>query len=145
MPKCHYCHEQLSRLDKDVCPFCGAKKPLEGVDDSTIDITKMYDPVNLGPSIKPRSKLLAAILCFIFGVFGIHEFYLARQRRGLALLIISTGLIGGLGTILFFTGLKNNPFAYLIPFFVVELYCILQGIMILISHTTKDGRGEFLK
>jgi len=145
MPKCHYCHEQLSRLDKDVCPFCGAKKPLEGVDDSTVDITKMFDPIKTGPSLKPRSRVFAAILSFFFGIFGIHEFYIARSKRGIALLIISICLIGGLGTLLFFTGLKNSVFAYLIPFFVVELYCILEGIVLLTSHTIKDGRGEFLK
>lgn len=145
MPKCHYCHEELSRLDKDICPFCGAKKPLEGVDESTIDITKMYDPVNLRTTLKPRSRILAGILSFILGVFGIHEFYIFRKKRGFVILLISICLIGGLGTLLFFTGLKGNVFAYLIPFFIVELYCILEGVILLVSHTIKDGRGEFLK
>lgn len=145
MPKCHYCHEELSRLDKDICPFCGAKKPLEGVDESTIDITKMYDPVNLGSTLKPRSRIIAGILSFILGILGIHEFYIYRKKRGLVILLVSLFFIGGLGTLLFFTLLKGNAFAYLIPLFIVELYCILEGVILLVNHTVKDGRGEFLK
>ena len=41
--KCKYCHEKISKLDKDVCPFCGGLKPLEGVEDQTQDITKALD------------------------------------------------------------------------------------------------------
>ena len=145
MPKCRYCHESISRLDKDICPFCGGKKPLEGIDDSTIDITKVFDPLQLKEKkLNPRSKKVAGILSICLGIFGVDEFYIFRSKRALITLIITLLLIGGLGTILFLFALKN-VFGFLIPYFVLEAYFIFKGIYILTSPTVKDGRGEFLK
>lgn len=145
MPKCRYCHEQISRLDKDICPFCGGKKPFEGGDSSTIDITKAFDPLELQKQhLVPRSKKLAAILCFIFGIFGIDEAYIYRYQRSLITFVITIVAIGGLGTLLFFVAI-NNFMAFLIPYFVLETYFIAKGIFYLASPTIKDGRGEFLK
>ncbi len=145
MPKCRYCHESISRLDKEICPFCGGKKPLEGIDDSTIDITKVFNPVELKEQdLKPRSKKIAGILSIFLGIFGVDELYLSRTKRALITLIITLLFIGGLGTILFLFAL-HNAFGYLIPYFVLELYFILKGSYIFFSSTLKDGRGEFLK
>ena len=47
MAKCKYCGAEISRLDKDNCPFCGGRKPLEGVDDSTQDMTKSLAELNI--------------------------------------------------------------------------------------------------
>ena len=145
MPKCRYCHESISRLDKEICPFCGGKKPLEGIDDSTIDITKVFNPVELKEKkLKPRSKTTAGILSIFLGVFGADECYIYRFKRSLIALAITLVFVGGLGSILFFFALKN-VFGYLIPYFVLELYYIFKGVYILTSPTVKDGRGEFLK
>jgi len=145
MPKCRYCHESISRLDKEICPFCGGKKPLEGIDDSTIDITKVFNPVELKENkLKPRSKKVAGILAILLGVFGIDEIYISRPKRALIALAITLLAIGGLGTILFCFALKN-VFGFLIPYFVIEIYYIFKGIYMLTSPTLKDGRGEFLK
>ena len=145
MPKCRYCHEHISRLDKEYCPFCGGKKPLEGVDDSTIDITKVFNPVELKKqNLKPRSKVVTAILCFVLGIFGCDEMYISRPKRALITIVITLVMIGGVGSLLFFLAL-HNAFGYLIPYFVLELYFVFKGIYILTSPTIKDGRGEFLK
>lgn len=145
MPKCRYCHESISRLDKEICPFCGGKKPLEGIDDSTIDITKVFNPVELKENkLKPRSKKVAGILAMFLGVFGIDEIYISRPKRALIAIAITLLIIGGLGTILFCFALKN-VFGFLIPYFVIEIYYIFKGIYMLTSPTLKDGRGEFLK
>ena len=145
MPKCRYCHESISRLDKDICPFCGGKKPLEGIDDSTIDITKVFDPLELKEKkLNPRSKKIAGILSMCLGIFGADEFYIYRAKRALITLVITLLMIGGLGTILFLFALKN-AFGFLIPYFVLEVYFIFKGVYILTSPTVKDGRGEFLK
>lgn len=145
MPKCRYCHESISRLDKEICPFCGGKKPLEGIDDSTIDITKVFNPVELKENkLKPRSKKVAGILAMLLGIFGADEFYISRPKRALIALAITLLAIGGLGTILFCFALKN-VLGFLIPYFVIEIYYIFKGIYMLTSPTLKDGRGEFLK
>jgi len=44
-------------------------------------------------NISPKSRLVAALLCFFLGVFGAHRFYL--KKTGTAVLMILT--LGGLG------------------------------------------------
>ena len=145
MAKCRYCHEHISRLDKEICPFCGGKKPLEGMDDSTIDITKVFDPVELKKQhLKPRSKVVAALLSFFLGILGADEFYIYRNKHALIALAITLVLVGGLGTILFCFAI-HNALSFLIPYFALEVYYILKGIYFLTNPTLKDGRGEFLK
>ena len=145
MPKCRYCHESISRLDKDICPFCGGKKPLEGIDDSTVDITKVFNPIELKEkNLQPRYKKCAGLLSIFLGIFGVDEFYIYRSKRALITLVITLFMIGGLGSILYFFALKN-VFGFLIPYFLLEIYFIFKGVYILTSPTVKDGRGEFLK
>lgn len=40
-----------------------------------------------------KSRTFAIILSILFGTFGLQEFYLGRERRGLLLVIISWTLI----------------------------------------------------
>ena len=39
MPYCKNCGARITKFDKDLCPVCGAKKPLEGAHSDTIEIT----------------------------------------------------------------------------------------------------------
>lgn len=41
-----------------------------------------------------RNKIVAALLAFFFGVFGIHRFYLGRNGSGVLMLVISATLFG---------------------------------------------------
>ncbi|HBF68256.1 MAG TPA: hypothetical protein DDW20_02920 [Firmicutes bacterium] len=146
MPNCKKCHARLSRLDKDICPFCGAIKPLEGQDDSTEDITKAFDPLEIEDNkIKPKSKTITIILMMTLGIFGVHAFYLKRWKLGLIILGITIALIAGLGSILFFSGALHNVFAFLIPYFVLEAAMIVGGIIALKRNDIKDGDGEFIR
>ena len=145
MPKCRYCHESISRLDKDVCPFCGGTKPLSGVSDQTMDITKVFDPEEMkAAKVAPRSKKIAGVLAIFLGFLGIDEHYLYSSKKGLLMMAISLAFIGGLGSLLFFVAM-DNVLAYLIPYFVLEFYFLAKGIVLFTSNTIKDGRGEFLK
>ena len=144
MLKCKNCHTTLSRLDKDICPFCGTKKPLEGQDDTTEDITKAFDPIKCDVKIVHKKKIVAFFLTLFLGVFGAHMFYLGKKKNGLITLAISLSFIIVLGLILFFTCL-NNVFAFLLPYFVVELLMIISAILILIRNDIVDGNGEFLE
>lgn len=146
MPKCKRCNMKLSRLDKDVCPFCGALKPLEGQDDTTEDITKAFDPIKMDDlKAKPKSKVIDAVLMMTLGVFGAHAFYLKRWKLGLIILGISIVSICGLGSILFFTKAIPNAFAFLIPYFIIEIIMLIGGIVTLRRNDIKDGNGEFLR
>ena len=146
MPKCKYCDAQISRLDKEICPFCGGLKPLEGVDNSTQDFTKAFSPISEeSKNIKYKSRILAGILAILFGFLGVHSFYLGYKKVGIIALLVSAILIAGLGSILFFTNLISNAFAFLIPYFVVEACMIGVGISYFVKHDSTDARGELLR
>ena len=145
MAKCKYCGSEISRLDKDLCPFCGGRKPLEGLDDSTEDMTKALEGLkDLDVTPKGKSKIVAALLAIFLGLVGGHAIYLGKYKIALFTFIISVITIGGFGTIAFFTFLQN-AFAYLIPFFVMEALMIITGIALLTRSDVSDVNGEFLK
>lgn len=143
MAKCKYCNADITRLDKDVCPFCGASKPLEGTDTSTQDITKVIGQVEKPVEIKHKKRVIALILSIIFGIFGAPFYYIGKLKNGFIALAISVVLIGGLGTGLFFA--MNNVFGFLIPYFVLEIVHIILGIRFITSHNLVDKNGEFLE
>ena len=62
----------------------------------------------------------------------------------LSCLILSGIIIGGIGSLMFFT-FYRSPFAYLIPYFILEALQIIVGIQILTRPDITDGHGEFLK
>ena len=145
MPRCRKCNARLTRLDKDICPFCGALKPLDGQDDSTEDFTKAFDPLKMeDKTVKRKSKKVAAILMMTLGVFGAHAFYLNKWKLGLIILAISISLIAGVGCLLFFLAL-HNVLAFLIPYFVLEIIMIIGGIIMLNKNDITDANGEFLR
>ena len=144
MAKCKYCHETISRLDKDVCPFCGGNKPLEGTDTSTQDITKVIDQLNQPVKIKHKKRIVAAILAVLFGFLGIHHVYLGKFKKALTSLIVSIVLIGVVGVILFFAVKWHSALAFLVPYFVLEIFYIFTAYIYLTKRSIQDSHGEFL-
>ena len=144
MAKCKYCGQNISRLDKEICPFCGGKNPLDGTDTTTQDVTKVLGQYVDAKKIKHHSRILSAILAFFLGFLGIHSFYLGKKKAGLITLAISASLIGIVGTILFFLT-PLGVFAYLIPYFVIEIMMIIVAVSYLVRHDVTDANGEFLE
>ncbi len=145
MAKCKYCNANLSRLDKDICPFCGSRKPLDGQEDVTEDITKAFNPIQYQNVVKRKKKIVAMILAITLGIFGLHMFYLNKRKTGLIILISSLVFISSVGLILYFTNTLPNVFAFLLPYFVIETMMIASGLWILFRHDQVDGNGEFLE
>ena len=144
MAKCKYCHEVISRLDKEVCPFCGGIKPLEGTDTSTQDVTKVIDQLEGSVQIKHKKRIVAALLAFVFGFLGAHYMYLGKFKKGLFTCLVSLVLIGGIGSLLYLLAGWHSIMPYLIPYLIIEFYSIFLGIMYLTSHNIQDSSGEFL-
>lgn len=46
------------------------------------------------PARADRNKLVAALLAFFVGVFGVHRFYLGRTGSGVVMLILTCTLVG---------------------------------------------------
>ena len=144
MAKCKYCHEDITRLDKEVCPFCGGSRPLDGTDTQTQDMTKVIDQLDHPTEVKIHKKLVAALLAFFLGIFGADSFYLGKCRKGILMLVISLVFIGGIGSLIYFLG-WNSPFAYLILYFVLEALMIGVGICYFVKGDITDNNGAFLK
>ena len=39
MPNCRNCGARITKFDKDICPVCGTKNPLQGVGSETMEVT----------------------------------------------------------------------------------------------------------
>ncbi|HVI99644.1 MAG TPA: TM2 domain-containing protein [Sphingomonas sp.] len=46
------------------------------------------------PDAGGRNKYIAAILAFLFGVLGVHRFYLGRTGSGVVMLVLSLTVVG---------------------------------------------------
>ncbi|MHC9418746.1 TM2 domain-containing protein [Sphingomonas citri] len=46
-----------------------------------------------------RNKYIAAVLAFLFGMFGIHRFYLGRVTSGIVMAVLTFTVIGALVTV----------------------------------------------
>lgn len=144
MPRCKYCSASLTRLDKNICPFCGGKEPLDGDASLTLDVTKVLDKVNVVDApIKKKSRIIIAILAIIFGFCGGHAFYLRKIKLGIIYSLITIFLLGLSLILYFFTPL--TIWAFLIPYLVYEIYFIIVAIYYLVKKDLVDIHGVPLK
>ena len=146
MPFCKNCNERISKLDKDICPFCGTLKPLEGVDSKTTDITQAIDPVIGDNTVqyKHKSKKILFLLSLI-GPFGGPFFYLGYPKTSLFIFASTIFIVGGTGLILGLTNLVYWWLAFLIPFVVLEIIHIVLGLVLLTKNNLKDKKGRFIR
>ena len=144
MAQCKYCHASLTRLDKEVCPFCGGKRPLDGTDTSTQDVTKIVDQLENAVEIKHKKRIVAALLAVFFGFLGAHLFYLGKAKKGFCVAAICLGFICGVGMLLLFV-VHLHVWSILIPYFVTEIYSLVSAYIYLTNHSIQDSHGEFLE
>lgn len=76
---CKNCGTELNDTDA-YCSKCGRKVSSEIIQ-------------NTNPAISAKSRLVATLLAWFFGVFGAHRFYVGRIGSAVAMLFT----IGGLG------------------------------------------------
>ena len=147
MPYCRNCGARITKFEKDICPVCGTRNPLDGASSDTVEITSQLD---LGA--KENRKLYKAhfrlntFIWFIFlGWTGAGFFYLAFKKRGLIWLLCNLAVLGGLIALFALVVLDSkNWLAYAAPVSVVYLVNIGVGIYYLCKKDIKDGNGEFI-
>ncbi len=147
MPKCKYCHENITRFDKEICPFCGGKKPLEGVDDSTYDITQFVDIMkenNKEIKFKQKKRVTNGLLCMFLGFFGADAFYLGFKKLGILRLLINLIIYAAASLILFFLT-ELSFYSFIIPFGALFVIYFIIGIINLFIRGKKDVNGVFIR
>lgn len=90
-------------------------------------------PVNTGytPAPRPqRSAYIAAILAFMGGMFGLHNFYLDNKNRAICQLVVSL-----VGIVLTFG----------VATIAMEIWAIVEGMKILRGDINTDGTGALIK
>lgn len=107
------------------CPNCGTQTHPQAV-----------ACVNCGYGLAPqaygdqKSKLAAGLLGIFLGGLGIHNFYLGYQKKALIQLLVS--VIGGVLT----CGIASAA---------IQIWGLIEGIMILSGSIAVDGKGAPLK
>ena len=140
MPKCKYCGENITKFDKEICPFCGGKKPLEGVESYTVDITQTINTVDKKTveNYKQHSKLVNSLLCMFF-------FYLGHFKLGISRLLVGLIYIISLFCILYFAVNLEILYSLLISIGSIFIVYFILGIIGLFLNSRKDSNGAFLK
>lgn len=147
MPYCRNCGARITKFEKDICPVCGTRNPLDGANSDTVEITSQLD---LGQ--KANRKIYKAhfrlntFIWFIFlGWTGAGFFYLNFKKRGIIWLLCNLVVLGGLIALfaLAITGAKNW-LSYAAPVSIMYLVNIGIGIYYLCKKDIKDGNGEFI-
>ena len=100
--KCPNCGAALY-ADDTRCRYCGTYQPAQPQDrqpPSQAPQTVIYNVVQAGPGtpgyrgeMSVKSKWVAFFLCFFFGVWGFHKFYVGKTGAGI-LYFFTFGLFG---------------------------------------------------
>lgn len=83
-------------------------------------------PYQAPKTYEQKSRIAAALLAFLFGAFGVHNFYMGNTGKGVAQLII--GIVGG--------GITCG-----IALVATEIWGIVDGIQLMKGTKTVDGHG----
>jgi len=148
MPKCRFCGESITKFDKDICPFCGEKKPLEGVDNATIDITQFIETLpeeDKHIKFKQHKKIVNILLCMFLGYFSADLFYIGFKKIGLIRLLINVTMHIAAFAGLYFIGNIELIWSILYPFFGVFIVYFVNAIILFFTKDRKDANGVLLK
>lgn len=144
MPYCKNCHKEISRLDADVCPYCGEKRPIDE-DYATKDMTSHIDPVTGHYELyKSKSHKVYAILAMTVGFTGAHDFYLGFKGRGAIFLTFFLLSFLCFFVLPLFGCIKPYVSIIALPTFWI-IFDLILGIALLKKDCLKDATGEFLR
>lgn len=143
MPNCRNCGARLNKFDKDCCPVCGTKNPLEGVDSDTVEFTSQISIKGYEEKINVKRRWIAVLLSFFLGLFGIQFLYLKKYKMAAIWLMANVAVFSALFFILLFT--VGWLIALIVSLSVCYLANIIYGIYLIIVPSLKDGSGELVK
>ena len=152
MLKCRRCGKSLTKFDKDICPYCGLVKPLDGQEDNTEDVTQFIESTNLNKenlSYKPKKILVYSLLLMFLGIFAAHLFYIKSYFKSVFLLVfnlIFIGMGGYLLSLLDFSVFEGQIYFYwVISFAVLFIIYFILGIVVFIRKQVVDNNNQLLR
>lgn len=146
MPKCKNCGEEITKFDKDICPYCGFKKPFDSNEYKTIDVTQTIEVIKDDDkyNFKIKKRFIAFLLSFFLGVFGSDCYYLGFVKEGLYKFLISAVIFSVISLPLFFYT-ELSYYAFVVGGGVIFILSMLLSFVYIFSDTIKDKKGAFLK
>jgi hypothetical protein len=119
MRNCRNCGAE-ARAGMASCRYCGTAYPAP-VHATPVSAPPTSKPRESPPvSVLPKSRSAAAILAFLFGWLGFHNFYLGHDARGFIQLLLSCTVVG---------------------LFLTVPWSFLEGAMILSGRIRTDAKG----
>ena len=96
---CEFCDTPLIAGQTN-CPNCGAAQSVApSINASAPPSIQASSPINIQDGFQPsdKSKVVAALLGFFLGAFGIHNFYIGRKGRGVTQVLLTVLTCGYAG------------------------------------------------
>ena len=146
MLKCKNCGQKLTKFNKEFCPYCGIKNPIEDFTDSS-DTTQAIDKIREEKLVFDEKSYRNYSLFSIFlGVFSIDLFYLGFKTLALMRLLINFAI----WLVSFLTiFLINNDLlivSIFVPLGVLYILYLFYGLFKLLKRKhIKDKNGVYLK
>lgn len=123
---CNVCGRYVSQNSR-FCPNCGTKiRTSDDVNENYYGDINLDDINQYGQIYKRKSRLIAGLLAVLVGVFGIHNFYIGRNGKAIAQILIS--VIGGILS----CGIAT---------FCVYFWALIEGILIFTGSINCDAKG----
>ena len=145
MPNCRNCGARITKFDKDICPVCGTKSPLQGVGSETMEVTGQIDLNNFADGQKVVCRRKKLLLFFLtLGFTGTPFFYLKRKKTGVFWLILNLLILGGIFSLLYFLLHLHLAICIVTPIVAVYLLSAIIGVIYHFIPDLKDGEGEFV-
>ena len=138
---CKHCGIKVSRK-RLYCPECGKRIEIDDENNNS----RFYH--------KPKSRIIAGLLAILLG-FGIYSLYLKKNKKGMIQFFVPSISIALLGIMMLICNTISNIkviiYGFFIPLFfafviivVMHLWCIIEGILILLGFINEDGHGNAL-
>ena len=144
MPNCRNCGARLTKFDKDICPVCGEKKPLEGVSSNTVEFTSQFDISDIKhEKVNIKKRWIAALLSFLVGFTSLQFIYLKYMKDAFVWFVANVVLFSAPFFFLFFT--TNWVIALIVSLSLIYVANIVVGFIILFKPSLKDGNGELVR
>ena len=145
MPICKNCGSRISKFDKDMCPVCGTKNPLEGISSDTIDITSSIGKQSLD-EMKIKKRKTFFLLIFTCGFLAIPFFYLKKNKFGLCWLTTNMAFFAICFVLFFLVAHLPIWASLLIGLGFLYFTNLSFGLFLLTKKDLlKDGLGNFLR